>query len=228
VKTGWLWIFEDVRKEAARAEAARRNEEPRRRSMYPDDATQAAPAGPGGLPAGHPHFGHHHGLPVHLRTKDFAKAPAGAGPVTRFNSWLALKVTGGVGTMWCAYVFAGIAIYGLPTALKPGGEGLVSWIAQTFLQLVLLSIIIVGGNVAGVASEARAAKTFDDAESIKDAVLTALDRLDCETEGGLKAVLDAISTLGASPARQPRAYSSALAERLHQAGPAQPPQKETP
>ena len=39
---------------------------------------------------------------------------------------------------------------------------LVSWIAQTYIQLVLLSVIIVGQNIQSAASDARAAKTFED------------------------------------------------------------------
>jgi len=46
--------------------------------------------------------------------------------------------------MTCAYAFCILALLGLPPALKPGGEGLVAWVAQTFIQLVLLSIIMVG------------------------------------------------------------------------------------
>lgn len=67
----------------------------------------------------------------------------------RFNTWLALKITNGVGTMWCAYAFAAIALISLPAALSTGQLIIiVAWIAQTFLQLVLLSIIIVGQNIA--------------------------------------------------------------------------------
>jgi len=86
--------------------------------------------------------------------------------VARFNAWLAIKITTGVGTMWCAYVFALLALVGLPAALKPGGEGIIAWIAQTFLQLVLLSIIIVGQNISGVASDKRAEDTYNDADAI--------------------------------------------------------------
>lgn len=64
--------------------------------------------------------------------------------INRFNSWIALKITDAVSTMWVAYLFALIALLGLKPALKPGGEGIVAWIAQTFLQLVLLSVIMVG------------------------------------------------------------------------------------
>ena len=55
------------------------------------------------------------------------------------NAKIAVFLTNVVGSMWCAYAFAILAFVGLPAALKPGGEGIISWIAQTFLQLVLLS-----------------------------------------------------------------------------------------
>jgi hypothetical protein len=66
----------------------------------------------------------------------------------KFNLWLAEKITNGVATMWCAYLFAAIALISLPKAIKTGDSVvIVSWIAQTFLQLVLLSIIMVGQKV---------------------------------------------------------------------------------
>ena len=43
---------------------------------------------------------------------------------------------------------------------------IVQWIAQTFLQLVLLSIIIVGQNVQAAASDERAENTYQDAEAV--------------------------------------------------------------
>ena len=80
-------------------------------------------------------------------------------PIARFNTWLAVKVTKGVGTMWCAYAFAALALVSLPAAILSGNPVvLVSWISQTFLQLVLLSIIIVGQNVLAAASDKRAAR----------------------------------------------------------------------
>ena len=54
--------------------------------------------------------------------------------------------------MWCAYLFTIIALLGLSPALKHGGEGFIPWIAQTFIQLVLLSIIMVGQNVQSLAA----------------------------------------------------------------------------
>ena len=104
------------------------------------------------------------------------------------NAKIAVFLTNLVGSMWCAYVFAVIALIGLPPALKPGGEGIIAWIAQTFLQLVLLSVIMVGQNVQSVASDLRSQHTYDDTVLI-------LDRLDIHTAGGLKDVTDRIDAL---------------------------------
>ncbi len=84
----------------------------------------------------------------------------------RVNSWLAVKITSGVGTMWCAYIFAVIALISLPDAIKAGRPAIISWIAQTFLQLVLLSIIIVGQNIASASTDKRATDTYEDAEAV--------------------------------------------------------------
>jgi hypothetical protein len=62
--------------------------------------------------------------------------------------------------MWCAYAFAIIAFISLPKAIHTGTSALISWIAQTFLQLVLLSIIIVGQKVEGAAVDTRADETY--------------------------------------------------------------------
>ena len=83
-----------------------------------------------------------------------------------FNGWLAVKITNTVGTMWCAYAFAAIALISLPDAIKAGTAALVAWIAQTFLQLVLLSIIMVGQKVAAAASDKQAYQTYKDAEAL--------------------------------------------------------------
>jgi len=68
--------------------------------------------------------------------------------------------------MWCAYVFAAIALVSLPDAIHGGRPAIVSWIAQTFLQLVLLSVIIVGQNITAAASDARALATYNDASAV--------------------------------------------------------------
>jgi hypothetical protein len=84
----------------------------------------------------------------------------------RFNDYLAVKITDLVGTMWCAYLFSCLALVSFPSAVHQGISTLISWIAQTFLQLVLLSIIIVGQKIESATSDARAAKTYEDAENI--------------------------------------------------------------
>lgn len=84
----------------------------------------------------------------------------------RANAKIAVWVTVGVGSMTCAWLFAGLAIAGLPTAMKPGNIGLLFWISSDFLQLTLLSIIIVGQNILAVASNKRADQTFRDAEAV--------------------------------------------------------------
>ena len=85
---------------------------------------------------------------------------------TGFNGWLAVKITNGVATMWCAYAFSLLALISLPDAIKAGTAPLIAWIAQTFLQLVLLSIIMVGQKVAAEASDKQAFQTFKDAEAL--------------------------------------------------------------
>ncbi len=91
-----------------------------------------------------------------------------AGEHTGFNGWLAVKITNVVGTMWCAYAFAALALISLPAAISAGTAPLIAWIAQTFLQLVLLSIIMVGQKVAAAASDKQAFQTYKDAEALLD------------------------------------------------------------
>jgi hypothetical protein len=104
--------------------------------------------------------------------------PKGHNPITRFNNWLAVKVTNGVGTMWCAYAFAALALISLPAAILSGNPvTIVSWVSQTFLQLVLLSIIIVGQNVLAAASDKRAEATYEDADAVLHTALQIQDHL---------------------------------------------------
>jgi hypothetical protein len=85
----------------------------------------------------------------------------------RFNAAFAVKITKAVGTMWCAYAFAALAFVSLPSAIRSGSAVvLVSWVSQTFLQLVLLSIIIVGQNVLAAAADKRAEATYEDADAV--------------------------------------------------------------
>lgn len=78
-----------------------------------------------------------------------------------FQDKIALVITGAVGSMYCAYLFAIIAFISLPDAIHGGRAQLITWIAQTFLQLVLLSIIMVGQNIASRHSELRADADYE-------------------------------------------------------------------
>lgn len=100
--------------------------------------------------------------------------------------------------MWCAYVFAVIALIGLPAALRPGGEGIIAWIAQTFLQLVLLSIIIVGQNIAAASSDKRAENTFKDAEAILSEAIEIQKHLHSQDEELIAALKVALAKLPAA------------------------------
>ena len=65
--------------------------------------------------------------------------------INALNRRIAEKITSGVSTMWAAYLFAAIALISLPSAIHSGDTLIiVDWVAQTFLQLVLLSIVMVG------------------------------------------------------------------------------------
>ncbi len=74
----------------------------------------------------------------------------------------AQAITKAVGTMWCALVFAALALISLPGALASGSlVVIVGWVAQTFLQLVLLSILAVGQNLAQAKTEQTIRETHD-------------------------------------------------------------------
>jgi hypothetical protein len=87
--------------------------------------------------------------------------------VNRINQKIGLRITTSVGTMWCAYLFAILSLISLPAAIASQSPIIiVAWIAQTFLQLVLLPIIIVGQNIQAVAADARSTATYEDAGAI--------------------------------------------------------------
>ncbi len=80
------------------------------------------------------------------------------------NTRIAVALTRSVGTMWTAYAFMGLAVVGLLAILgllSPIVALLVVWISQTFLQLTLLPIIMVGQNVLGRKSELQADEQFN-------------------------------------------------------------------
>lgn len=141
----------------------------------------------------------------HHLTRAVRLSPAEIRRATRevegFNAKLAVVITHAVGSMAMAYAFSLIALTSLPAILieagvltrsdvpsfftKPGLILIVAWVAQTFIQLVLLSIIMVGQDVQSIASDARSENTFKDTQAI-------LDALNTETKGGLRTILEAL------------------------------------
>jgi hypothetical protein len=117
---------------------------------------------------------HQHQL---VRHADSQATVHGTGVLGQFNTVLAVYITKAVGSMWCAYLFAALAFISLPAAIRSGDPVvLVSWVSQTFLQLVLLSVIMVGQNVLAAASDARAEADHETLQAIHT-LQTAMDDL---------------------------------------------------
>ena len=99
-------------------------------------------------------------LPRLVTTPQVRNLIHGAGVIGQFNGRLAVLITKSVGTMWAAYLFMVIALVSLPQAWNAFMHGDtvigVSWLSQSFLQLVLLPIIIVGQNIISASQDARA------------------------------------------------------------------------
>lgn len=96
-------------------------------------------------------------IPRLVLSRHVHKDVHGDSAMGRINTRLAVVITRAVGSMWCAYLFGLLALISLPAAISSHSPIIiVGWVAQTFLQLVLLPIIIVGQNVQAAASDARA------------------------------------------------------------------------
>jgi len=99
------------------------------------------------------------------------------------NERIALIITRHVGTMWAAYLFGALTLISLPAAIASQNSlVIVAWIAQTFLQLVLLPIIIVGQNLQGKHSEARAEADFEVNTKAEREIETILQHLEYQND----------------------------------------------
>jgi hypothetical protein len=101
--------------------------------------------------------------------------------VQKFNRKVGLVITSAVATMWCAYAFAAIALISLPQAIHDSFTlgfrplPIITWVAQTFLQLVLLSIILYGQNLLSERADARAEATFRNSKDAETRLSQILD-----------------------------------------------------
>jgi len=141
---------------------------------------------------------------IHPRIAERKKAgpPKVADEHVGFNGKIALGLTTTVGTMWCAYAFAVLALVALPDAIKEGGLlPLIQWVSQTFIQLVMLSVIMVGQNILGKAADKRAEMTYKDADAtFHDAEQIQAHLL--EQDAALNTLLDKIAKLEAAQAER--------------------------
>ncbi|HUZ85057.1 MAG TPA: hypothetical protein VMU66_10205 [Gaiellales bacterium] len=142
-------------------------------------------------------------------TREHALEAAAGRLATRMNTRIALQVTAIVGTMWCAYAFACIALVGLPPALgftfiPSRASELVLWVSSEFIQLVLLAVIMVGQGVQATASDRRAVDTYNDAEAVLHEALQIQQHLVAQ-DAVLSQLIERLQPAGAAPARPPDA-----------------------
>ncbi|PZS22199.1 MAG: hypothetical protein DLM54_03285 [Acidimicrobiales bacterium] len=95
---------------------------------------------------------------------------------------MAVRITRVVGTMWCAYAFALIATTGFPGLIGPKVTQYTLWVSTIFLQLVLLSVIIVGQNIQSAASDKRSEATYEDADAVLHTSLQIQAHLEAQDE----------------------------------------------
>jgi hypothetical protein len=126
-----------------------------------------------------------------VKTKDLRRTDS-QNIFVRFNAKFGLKITLVVGTMWCAYVFSVIALFALPSAIKQGTYFVVVWMSSSFLQLVLLPIIIVGQNIQAASADKRSEDTYKDAE----AVLKEAEEIQNHLLAQDKAISDVLDRIG--------------------------------
>jgi ABC-type nickel/cobalt efflux system permease component RcnA len=117
-----------------------------------------------------------------------------------FNGRVALILTTTVGTMWCAYAFSVLALIALPQALQGGLLPIIQWVSQTFIQLVMLSVIMVGQNILSRASDKRADETYQDAEATLHEAQQIQDHLKAQDDA-IGTLLDKIAKLEAARAQ---------------------------
>ena len=131
----------------------------------------------------------------HIEARKKSGPPKTTDEHVGINGKVALTLTTVVGTMWCAYAFAVLALVALPSALQSGRMlDLIQWISQTFIQLVMLSVIMVGQNILGKASDKRAEMTYNDA----DATFHEAEQIQAhlaEQDAAVNALLDKVGAL---------------------------------
>ena len=105
------------------------------------------------------------------------------------NAKIAVLLTKGVGTMWCAYIFALLSLVGLLGLLgllNPFTFLLCTWVSQMFLQLVFLPILSVGQTVLGQHQELVTEETAKNTRLLLHQILQLVKHLNAQDEELLK------------------------------------------
>ena len=105
---------------------------------------------------------------------------------------IAVYITKKVSTMWCAIAFAVLALLSLPDALRGGISATASWITQTFLLLVLISIIMVGQNLQRRHSKLRAEADYQTNLEAKKDIEVLMQRLESIENEKLDKILETL------------------------------------
>ena len=115
-----------------------------------------------------PTYGYSSGRAVHAETRHYLPALLRLHPrqfrddlraADSVNAKVAVVLTRVVGTMWCFWVFNGIALISLPTAIQTSNLTImINWVSSNWIQLILLPALMVGQNLQSTAADARAAK----------------------------------------------------------------------
>ena len=114
--------------------------------------------------------------------------------------------------MWCAYVFAAIALVGLPavlglTIVPARFSTIVLWVSSEFLQLVLLAVIIVGQNIQSQAADKRAEATYLDADAVLHEAIQIQKHLEAQDQA-IQRILALVGDTGAPDTPPPAASPS--------------------
>jgi hypothetical protein len=136
----------------------------------------------------------------HIEERERAGPPKTKDQYVGINGKIAIVLTGAVGTMWCAYAFAVLALIVLPQATKDLLT-FVQWVSQTFIQLVMLSVIMVGQAIMGKASDKRAEMTYKDADATFHEAQQIQAHLKAQDDA-MNAILDRLEKLEAGLTKQ--------------------------
>jgi hypothetical protein len=136
----------------------------------------------GAQPAGSKREAARHQVPRLITGAEIRERIHGKSAMGAFNNRLALIITKAVGTMWAAYLFVLLSLVSFPQALHAflGGDTVVgiTWLSQSFLQLVLLPIIIVGQNIISSSQDARAEADHETLTALHDINVQQLELLE--------------------------------------------------